>query len=576
MARDVEVDVTANDKTSAGLTAAERNFKRSQERILKDQDRAATQASKGLIRVASAVSPKLAATLTDAFTGSAARGGPILAGAALVAAPMIGASLAGAVVGGAGLGGLVGGAILASRDARVQAAGKQLSKRLMSSLEQDSVVFVQPLLKQIDKVDQRFTKLRPTIQKIFADSADYADPLVDGALAGAEKLVAGFAKAVARAGPVMNSLGSAADQVLGAVGEMFGTLSEDADEGADAIDDLTGAAVNFIRTTTGIVHALANVYGWLQKQDAGWDNFRHKLEDALSVGDRAGMQFDITADGLSRVDRRAKDAAEGMRRVGSGTFGASDAFQQGSKSAEEQAAALAAAEAAARGLVDAQRDLYGATTDVAGATAQASKQIGENGRTLSLNSEKGRENRAALSSVANALGRQYDAAVKANGVGLESARVAQRGRDAFVQLAQKAGLSAGAAQNLATKLGLIPSKKETKILADTRAAEARLRAVQAYINSIRGKTVVIEIQRRYPATRDNADKMKGFDANQHWRAMNSSGPGNLSRTGGPAEVTVESNVAVALDGRPFREYTARSVRESERRSAWKQRVGGRH
>jgi hypothetical protein len=576
VARDVEVDVTANDKTAPGLTSAERNFKRSQDRIMKEQDRAAEQASKGMLRIVGAVSPKLAASLTDAFSGSAARAGPILAGAAVVAAPVIGATLAGAVVGGAGLGGLVGGAILASRDARVQAAGKQLSKRLLTSLEQDSVVFVQPLLRSIDKVDQRFAKLRPTIQKIFRDSAGYADPLVDGALAGAEKLIAGFSKAVGRAGPVMDSLGNAANRVLGAVGDMFGTLSQDADEGADAIDDLTGAAVNFIRTATGIVHTLSNIYGWLQKQDAGWDNFRHKLEDTLSVGDRAGMQFDITADGLSRVDRRARDAAEGMRRVGSGTFGASDAFQDGSKSAEEHARALELADAAARDLINSQRDLYGATTDVAGATAQASKVIGENGRTLSLNSEKGRENRAALSSVASALGRQYDAAVKANGVGIESARVAQRGRDAFVQLAQKAGLSAGAAQNLATKLGLIPSKKETKILADTKAAEARLRAVQAYINSIRGKTVVIEIQRRYPATRDNADKMKGFDAGQHWRAMSSSGPGNLSRTGGPSDVTVESNIAVALDGRPFREYTARSVRDSERRQAWKQRVGGRH
>jgi hypothetical protein len=576
MARDVEVDVTANDKTSAGLTAAERNFKRSHDRIQKQQDQAADAASKGMLRVVSAVSPKLAASLASSFTGAAARGGPILAGAAVIAAPMIGATLAGAVVGGAGLGGLVGGAILASRDARVQAAGKQLSKRLLTSLEQDSVVFVQPLLRQIDKVDDRFTKLRPTIQKIFADSADYADPLVDGALAGAEKLINGFSKAVGRAGPVMDSLGNSADRVLGAVGEMFGTLSEDADEGASAIDDLTTSAVNFIRTTTAIVHGLANIKGWLDRQDAGWDNFRHKLEDTLSVGDRAGMQFDITADGLSRVDRRAKDAAEGMRRVGSGTFGASSAFQDGSKSAEEHARALEAADAAARDLVNSQRDLYGATTDVAGATAQASKVIGENGRTLSLNSEKGRENRAALSSVAGALGRQYDAAVKANGVGLESARVAQRGRDAFVQLAQKAGMSASAAQNLATKLGLIPTKRETKILADTKAAEARLRAVQAYINSIRGKTVVIEIQRRYPASRDNADKMKGFDANQHWRAMSGTGPGNVSRTGGPAEVTVESNVAVSLDGRPFREFTARSVRASERRQAWKQRVGGHH
>lgn len=49
--------------------------------------------------------------------------------------------------------------------------------------------------------------------------------------------------------------------------------------------------------------------------------------------------------------------------------------------------------------------------------------------------------------------------------------------------------------------------------------------------------------------------------------------GAVSRTGGPSEVSVTNRLY--LDGRPFRAYTDRAVHESERRTAWRSRVGKR-
>lgn len=46
-----------------------------------------------------------------------------------------------------------------------------------------------------------------------------------------------------------------------------------------------------------------------------------------------------------------------------------------------------------------------------------------------------------------------------------------------------------------------------------------------------------------------------------------------SRTGGPSEVNVTS--VINLDGRPFREFTAKAIDESERRNAWRGAVGKR-
>lgn len=48
-----------------------------------------------------------------------------------------------------------------------------------------------------------------------------------------------------------------------------------------------------------------------------------------------------------------------------------------------------------------------------------------------------------------------------------------------------------------------------------------------------------------------------------------------SRTGGPAPVTATVRNTVLLDGRPFRAYADRVVLESERRTAWRLRVGTR-
>jgi hypothetical protein len=51
--------------------------------------------------------------------------------------------------------------------------------------------------------------------------------------------------------------------------------------------------------------------------------------------------------------------------------------------------------------------------------------------------------------------------------------------------------------------------------------------------------------------------------------------GGTSRTGGPTPVQVDQTLNVSLDGRPFREMTARAVDASERRQAWRARVGRR-
>ncbi len=579
MGRDVEVDVTANDKTGPALASVERKFRESNDKIKREQDKASKAFGDGFAKNGAASAAKVGTSFADSLREAGSKGMAGIAIAAAVNAPLIGGVIAGAITAGIGTGVAGIGVALAAQDTRVQQAAKDVFKGFESRAEQAAGVFIKPVLSGLKIIDAELDKI--DVAEIFRDASKFVEPLATSFASAAGKLGEGIADAVDNGAPAVESLGGLVDDLGGAFGEMFSTLSEDSEIGAAALDDLAQSLVYVVQTTTGTIQALVAVKSALDGLDGGIDNFRYKLEDALSIGNEAGLQFDITADGLSNMERRANQAADGQRRLGEGTFGASEQIK---KAAEDPLPtyeeAVKAANDAAAAFTSTQQSLYSATTGVAEASARASETIAENGKTLSLNSEKGRENREALSSVAAAMTRQYEATVKANGVGAESYGVASRNSEAFIKLASKAGLSAGAARDLATQLGLIPSKRETQIKADTDAAKNRLSEIQGRLANINSKTVTVTVISRQRTDRavtatGKASNRGGltFDANHYFAAAGEGG--GMYRTGGPAQVDVTSNVDVYLDGEPFRAMTVEATRASERRQAWRQRVGGR-
>src|SRR5262249_32030318 len=90
-------------------------------------------------------------------------------------------------------------------------------------------------------------------------------------------------------------------------------------------------------------------------------------------------------------------------------------------------------------LAQAGHSLFDSTTDVAQATADSVKSLKENGKTLDANTQKGRNNREALSQLGDTLVRAYDAYVQLNGEGEQSNAVMARNREAFIKAAEGAG-----------------------------------------------------------------------------------------------------------------------------------------
>lgn len=451
----------------------------------------------------------------------------LYAGAGLLAAamaPTLGAGVAGAVIGGVGVGGVIGGLTLAARDARVQAAGADLGQFILADLTSRAEGFVAPTLVGIERVRSGWISLGPDLDRVF-DSERFIDPLVEGGLRGARRFVNGVADLVENADPVMDQFGDSIARVGDTVGDTFTLLAGDAREGASALDDITLAAENFIRTTGYIVHGLAEIKGGLDSFDQQIDSLRYKIEDG-PVG-ALGIQLDLTADGFERGSAEA----EAYRRSTLGTATAADeallaqarygkAIEDGNLTeAEAQQRALELARAreveaeasdkaklAAAGLkaanqtlalsqqdlqsaidglqpgylhtsklVDglrqAQDRLYGATVRQADANQSyqaswdsLSESVAANKGTLDVHTAAGRNNRDALKSLLQANTDLYYANIEAGDSTDRAREKHQKRTEAVRKEAERVGLNKTETEKLIATYGRIPPAKQTDLI----------------------------------------------------------------------------------------------------------------
>jgi hypothetical protein len=553
MARDVEFNYTASDKTGAAATSVERRFKKTAESVKKDSDKLGDGIGKSLVQGIEKFSPKLASTLTDTLSGVSEASGPLLAVGIAAAAPLIGATLSAAIIGGAGIGGVIGGVLLAAKDPRVQAAGKALGTNLMSSLQQDAAVFIGPVLSAIGQIKGGFDGIRPRIQSVFNNSSQYVQPLVSGVVKAVDGISRGFEALVSKAGPVIGALSDSFGTLGSAVGDALENIAGGAPDAASAIRDLTNFLAGAIEVVGGTVRALTEMYGVISFIPHKLVDFGNGLKDLISPANKVGTFVDRVATNVGQAGAAASDAAGPIQ-----TF--TDKVDN---------------------LASEGRNLFDSTTNVGDAIDRFRDALKKNGKTLDENTTKGRANRTALSNLAGALVAQYDATVKVNGEGAKSNTVARDNRTAFVKLATQLGLSKTAAGELASKMGLIPAKKNTSFTANTHDAAARIQALKDQIAALKNKTITLTVARRVTGSSASDSALAAALRKQNFAASGSfafaGGSDGVSRTGGPAEVKVTSTInnRIDLNGRPFFDYADRTSSAAVSRSNYRQKVGKR-
>jgi hypothetical protein len=358
---------------------------------------------------------------------------PVLGIVAAAAAPGIGATIAGAVVGGVGIGGIVGGVALAAKDPRVQAALVGVRSTITKELTTAAQPFVDVSIKGIHQIGDAVEKI--DFKSIFADAAQNAGPLIDGVATAVTALGKGIADVEHNAGPVIKELGAEIGNIGKSIGSGLTSLSHDSREGASAMHELFMMINGTVDATFALVNGLSKTYGALQKISGG---------GLLNT-------FDAIGSASAKVAGRTRDiATEAARAVPVLDKYGRAVLTDGASLNEMAQASFTAA--------NAQLGLFGDLTSVARAQVNAAKAARENGRTLDANTEKGRNNRDALTALGSTLVKNSEDYYALNGAGQATQKVMANNRAAFLRAAESMTKSKKEAEALTNAIFGIPNK----------------------------------------------------------------------------------------------------------------------
>lgn len=343
-----------------------------------------------------------------------------------------------------------------------------------------AAVATQPMRDELDKLVPSVTAIEG-VMKQYADGSArwFTDATFEGANA-----VSAFGDALDYSFGNRNL-----DNLLNAV--TFGVV-DDPRLAADGklIDNIDQAAARLVASgnlkaardnVSGLTAALFKQRGITSEQVLSlMPNYRDALlEVANGTGTATGAANGL-AGGLNQVDAAAKTAEDAM------------------KSLEDALNALGGRYADAD---TATANLRRTLTESAAAIAENGKSVNANRSLLNLNTKAGQDNQAALKAIRDQL---FDSvpAWAAAGVSADTVRgYTEDARDAFVAAAEKAGLSATAAEKLATKYGLIPENVETYVKAfGVGQAQTALDSLLTKLHTIDGYRAVFGVATINPDT----------------------------------------------------------------------------
>lgn len=386
----------------------------------------------------------------------------------IAAVPVIVPALTSAISAGVSGGVLAAGLALAAKDPVVAARGEALGKSFITGLQSEAAnAFQGPLLVSLDRLDAAAERISGKIGTAFDSLAPHIAPLTSDVIRAGEGIVDSLTRAAENSGPALDALGSSIDLLAAGASKFIDAMASGGPQAAANLELVAGATADVL-VQTG---------------------------DFLSVIDKLSTNPWLTGPLIPLLRKHYSDTADSAKGLGNGTTWVANGLNTLGTAAGNATGPVKSLDEQLADAAGHTRDLFGATTDVASAIANATSTIRGNAGAFKLSTSAGRANRDALSNVADAMIRQHDAAVAANGEGLKSAAVAHANSAAFIRLATEATGSADAARRLARQLGLLPSAHETKITVDTAQAEASTRQLRAELEALHGKTLTVRIMK---------------------------------------------------------------------------------
>ena len=210
-----------------------------------------------------------------------------------------------------------------------------------------------------------------------------------------------------------------------------------------------------------------------------------ELEKGKKAFENTSAAVDDTTDGLAEIAGTAKDATGDISAL-------ADEINNFGK---------------------AQLDVNAAQRDFQASIDKVTDSIKDNGQTLDINSEAGRNNQAALDDIAKSALAAASATLTQTGSQEDATAAIQGGRDALIAALAQFGITGPAAEDYANKLGLIPSNVVTAVaVTGTASANEQIDVLIAKIRAIPtsvGLSVTAQGQVSYSDSRNAAGRAEG-------------------------------------------------------------------
>ena len=312
------------------------------------------------------------------------------------------------------------------------------------------------------------------------------------ALAAGAAILAFFARRNLEAKQRVDALAESMDRATGAVTENTREIAFNNLEEAGAIEQAKRLGIGLdtlIDAYLGDRDAIRKVAAATEEATGKKGDLEGSVEELLQTEQeevKAARELnDVIVQGNSETDEAIKKnrdrAAAGLDAAGADEEVAA-AAEAATGQIEDQTSAIDELISELDQMVSAVFKARDAEVDYEQALDDATDAAKENGSTLDINTQKGRDNRRGLDRLAEAALRDAeatleDAEAKGNlAVGHQQAtEKMQRAREEFVKVARQMGLSKKEAEKLADELGLIPGNYKATVTADTGPARGAVR-----------------------------------------------------------------------------------------------------
>lgn len=429
----------------------------------------------------------------------------ILTAAMLTALPAVGAVAAGAFVSafGVGLGAL--GAVFAAKSVAVKNTWNRALWAMGADMKVLSEPFEATLIRMAAVARETFAKFQPALQDAFRLLAPTMKTFGEQ-----------FGQALAGLAPAVRPLSEAFAQILSATGP---ALQEAIARISAGIQELSASIQEHPNALPDLIRGIGELFQLLSEGLTIFNNLNGMFEDltggfSLVDGVIKSLQFSVSAlltpfsalqKGMEAVGLKAKDMnrevqisaetsklwTQGLNESQIAAVGSGTAADVLGPKVESLATKFERQKRATDGLIESlfrlqniQLQLSGAQISFQEALDNAAASLKDNGKTLDINTEKGRANKRALDEVARAANGQTQAIIESNGGLSKAYKSAATAREGFVRLAVQMGATKPQAEAMARSLISIPNvSREARLTANKKDLEAKLAAAKKELAS---------------------------------------------------------------------------------------------